>query len=110
METKPTLSQDEAIQYLLKLRQSIDNIDSALIHILAERFRLTQTVGELKATYHMPPSDTTREAQQIARLREMAKSARLDPDFAEKFLHFIITEVIQHHKAIAQKKNGQEKS
>lgn len=109
MKTKyPFLSIQEAKQELLKLRQSIDNIDSALIHILAERFRLTQTVGELKATYSMPPSDPDRESQQITRLRTMAKSAHLDPDFAEKFLNFIITEVIQHHKAIAKlQKNKQ---
>lgn len=105
MKTNPLLSSEDAIKELLKLRQSIDNIDSALIHILAERFRLTQTVGELKATYHMPPSDSKREAEQISRLRTMAKSAHLDPDFAEKFLNFIITEVIRHHKAIAQEKN-----
>lgn len=104
MTNTACLSAEEAKQELLKLRLSIDNIDNALIHILAERFRLTQTVGELKATYQMPPSDPQRESQQIARLREMAKSAHLDPDFAEKFLNFIITEVIQHHKAIAQQK------
>lgn len=101
------LSLEEAKQELLKLRQSIDNIDSALIHILAERFCLTQKVGELKATHQMPPSDPQRESQQIIRLREMAQSAHLNPDFAEKFLHFIITEVIQHHKAIAKQKKDE---
>ncbi|MDI2090718.1 chorismate mutase [Commensalibacter oyaizuii] len=98
---------EEALEQLKKLRLSIDNIDNALIHILAERFRLTQSVGELKATYHMPAADHQREAQQIMRLREMAKSAHLNPDFAEKFLNFIIKEVIQHHKAIAEQKEKQ---
>lgn len=98
-------SSEEALEQLQKLRLSIDNIDNALIHILAERFRLTQTVGELKATYNLPAADPQREAKQIARLREMAQSARLNPDFAEKFLNFIITEVIQHHKAIAEQKD-----
>ena len=104
MIKQPSLSPEKAKQELLKLRQSIDNIDNALIHILAERFCLTQKVGELKATYQLPPSDPQRESEQIARLREMAKSAHLEPNFAEKFLHFIITEVIQHHKAIAKQK------
>ncbi|GBR06072.1 chorismate mutase [Acetobacter oeni] len=84
------------------LRQSIDNIDMALVAMLAERFRCTQAVGELKARCNMPPADPQREARQIARLRELAKSARLDPDFAEKFLNFIIREVIRHHEAIAR--------
>lgn len=106
MTDTPPLPSENAQQKLLALRQSIDNIDTALIHILAERFRLTQTVGELKANHHMPPSDPKRETQQIARLREIAETAHLNPDFAEKFLHFIITEVIRHHKAIANQKNG----
>ncbi|GBQ70046.1 chorismate mutase [Ameyamaea chiangmaiensis NBRC 103196] len=87
---------------LLRLRQSIDNIDAALIHMLAERFRHTQDVGALKARFSLPAADPTREAQQIERLRALAVSARLDPDFAEKFLAFIIREVIRHHEAIAR--------
>ncbi|MDI2112463.1 chorismate mutase [Commensalibacter nepenthis] len=101
-----SLSSADALEQLQNLRLSIDNIDNALIHILAERFRLTQTVGELKATHNLPAADPQRESRQIARLREMAQSARLNPDFAEKFLNFIIKEVIQHHKAIAEQKDS----
>ncbi len=86
---------------LKRLRESIDNIDAALVHLLAERFKCTQAVGELKARRGMPPADPAREAEQIARLRALAKSARLDPDFAEKFLAFIVQEVIRHHEAIS---------
>jgi chorismate mutase len=89
---------------LLRLRESIDNIDAALIHILAERFKCTQAVGELKATKGLPPADPGREAQQIARLRSLAQAAHLDPDFAEKFLNFIVKEVIRHHEAIRAQK------
>jgi chorismate mutase len=85
---------------LIRLRDSIDNIDAALIHILAERFKCTKAVGEYKATHGLPPADPAREARQIARLRDLAKAAKLDPDFAEKFLNFIVTEVIRHHEAI----------
>jgi chorismate mutase len=85
---------------LLRLRDSIDNIDAALIHILAERFKCTQAVGEYKAQHGLPPADPAREAAQIARLRALAQAAKLDPDFAEKFLNFIVQEVIRHHEAI----------
>lgn len=82
-------------------RQSIDNIDAALIHMLAERFRCTKEVGVLKAKYNLPPADPAREEYQIDRLRHLAKDANLDPDFAEKFLNFVIKEVIRHHEQIA---------
>jgi chorismate mutase len=87
---------------LVRLRGSIDNIDAALIYLLAERFKATQQVGVLKATQGMPPSDPGREEQQVARLRQLAHEADLDPVFAEKFLAFIVEEVIRHHEEIAQ--------
>jgi len=86
---------------LTSLRQSIDNIDAALVHLLAERFKFTQHVGRLKAATGMPPSDPERERVQIARLRALAEESHLDPAFAEKFLNFIVAEVIHHHQSIA---------
>ena len=83
---------------LVAYRQSIDNIDAALIHMLAERFRITKAVGEHKAKTALPPADPGREQRQIARLRKLAEDADLDPEFSEKFLRFIIDEVIRHHE------------
>jgi chorismate mutase len=91
---------------LLKLRASIDNIDAALIHMLAERFRCTKEVGVLKAKNGLAAADPNREKQQIERLRKLAQTADLDPDFAEKILAFIAKEVIRHHETIAAKENG----
>lgn len=96
MEPQPT-----PIERLLSIRESIDNIDAALVHLLAERFKFTQTVGYLKADAGMPPSDPQREIEQVKRLRSIAAESHLDPDFTEKFLNFIVAEVIQHHVRIA---------
>jgi chorismate mutase len=92
-ETKPEVAAE-----LANIRESIDNIDAALIHMLAERFKFTQKVGKLKAAHNLPPSDPEREAAQVARLRELAEEANLDPAFAEKWFHFVVEEVIHHHE------------
>ncbi|MRG54847.1 chorismate mutase [Phyllobacterium sp. YR620] len=91
---------------LIDLRASIDNIDAALIHMLAERFRCTKAVGVLKAKNGLAPADPARERRQVERLRALAQQADLDPDFAEKFLNFIVKEVIRHHETTAAEENG----
>jgi chorismate mutase len=87
-----------AAELLKDHRESIDRLDSILVYTLGERFKHTQAVGVLKAEHDLPASDPTREAKQIARLEELADKANLDPEFAKKFLNFIIQEVIHHHK------------
>ncbi len=86
---------------ILALRSTIDNIDAALVHLLAERFKTTQRVGELKAQGGLPPADPQRDRQQIERLKSIALGAGLDPGFAEQFREFIVSEVIRHHERIA---------
>ena len=92
---------DDATAELAAIRLSIDNIDAALVHMLAERFKFTQKVGRLKAASGMPPSDPERERVQIARLRAIAIEAQLDPAFAEKWFNFVVAEVIHHHEQLA---------
>lgn len=89
-------------EQLERYRASIDNLDAALVHLLAERFRITQDVGQYKAAAGLPPADPAREERQIERLRSLAEQSGLDPDFSEKFLRFIVAEVIHHHQRIAE--------
>ena len=91
----------DVTEQLAALRLSIDNLDAAIVHLLAERFKCTQQVGRLKAASGMPASDPDRERVQIARLRALAEDAQLDPAFAEKWFNFVVAEVIHHHERLA---------
>ncbi len=92
--------QTRAAALLSEHRKSIDRLDAILVYTLGERFKHTQAVGRLKAEHDLPPSDPVREAQQIERLESLASEADLDPEFAKKFLSFIIKEVIRHHEKL----------
>ncbi len=102
------MSASEPLTTLEDLRASIDNLDAVLLHTLAERFKATKAVGQLKAEHNMPPADKAREARQIARLRALANESGLDPAFAEKFLNFIVAEVIRHHEQFSRDASIQE--
>jgi len=91
---------------LLAARRSIDNLDAALIHLLAERFKITQAVGELKARLDLPPADPVREAAQVARLRRLAEESQLDPEVAETVVTFIVTQVVRRHEQIRTHPGG----
>lgn len=100
--SQPDPRTSEPDETLAAYRQSIDNIDAAVIFMLAERFKITQLVGQHKTQVALPPADPQREHEQIARLRRLSRMAQLDPEFSEKFLRFVITEVIQHHEQIRE--------
>ncbi|HWM33783.1 MAG TPA: chorismate mutase [Pseudolysinimonas sp.] len=95
------MSEPSVTEQLAALRLSIDNMDAAIVHMLAERFKFTQQVGRLKAASGLAPSDPERERVQVARLRALAEEAQLDPEFAEKWFTFVVAEVIHHHERIA---------
>jgi chorismate mutase len=100
MNMPATDAVSRAAEVLKEHRQSIDRLDAILVYTLAERFKHTQAVGKLKAEHDLPPSDPNREARQIERLEALSKEADLDPEFAKKFLTFIISEVIRHHEKL----------
>lgn len=101
---EPVPADAEALETLQRLRGSIDNVDAALVYLLAERFRATKQVGRLKAEHGMPASDPAREEQQLARLRRLAIDAELDPEFAQKWFSFVVAEVIRHHVEAAEER------
>lgn len=103
MATRQDTTRQPRIPKELKtLRRSIDNLDTALICLLAERFAVTERVGHLKAELALPAADPGREARQLARIRALAKTSGLDPEVAEQVLTLILRSVVRRHKHIAK--------
>jgi chorismate mutase len=90
---------------LQQLRDSLDTIDTALICLLAERFKLTHEVGLYKKERRLPPIDKQREQIQFERITQKAIESGLDPEFARKFLRTIIDEVVKNHQALQNLNN-----
>ena len=88
----------ETVAKIKSLRQSID---TAIVSLLAERFKYTSQVGVLKARAGFAPADYKREDYQIERLHRIAVDAGLDPDIAEMYREFVVTEAKRRHKRIA---------
>ena len=81
----------EAVQAIERLRGSIDNVDTAIVMLLAQ----------WKARAGFAPADNEREHSQIARLRTLAEQAGLDPDIAESYHTFVVSESKTRHERIA---------
>ena len=91
----------ESVAAIAALRKSIDNVDTAIVSLLAERFKYTSRVGVLKANAGFAPADYQREARQIKRLRRVATEAGLDPEIAEMYREFVVAEAKKRHQRIA---------
>ncbi len=90
----------KAEKELAECRKSIDNIDSALLFMLAERFRITEKIGRIKKEQHLPAEDREREKQQLDRLNKLSEEVHLNKDFIRSFFKLITTEVKRNHECI----------
>ena len=90
------------MESLEELRKSIDNIDNAIVAILAERFKITNRVGRFKADNKLPAKDPDREALQHSRIQELSQQYGLDPELASAILDQIINKVVANHEQIAK--------
>lgn len=93
------------MQKLLEYRDALDDIDKSLFALIAKRFEITQKVGLLKKENNLPSVDPDREQKQMDKIRDIAESLDLKPDFAEKILRTIIDEVVVNHRTIKKSDN-----
>jgi len=90
------------LESLEDLRKSIDNIDNAIVAMLAERFKVTNRVGYFKASNKLPAKDPNREASQHVRIQELSEQYGLDPELASAILDQVIEKVVAIHEQIAK--------
>ena len=94
---------DQAIPEELKaMRQAIDQVDEQLVKLLAQRFQLTRTVGELKAAQGLTPVDGAREAAKLATIRGWCQTYALNPELATELFTRIMQEVVTNHRQLGE--------
>jgi chorismate mutase len=90
----------DPLEALGVMRQRLDELDAGWVGILAERFAITDRVGAHKRAHDLPAQDPAREAEMIERIRALATTAGLDPDFAERTLRSILDESVRNTRSI----------
>ncbi|RQM37091.1 bifunctional chorismate mutase/prephenate dehydrogenase [Erwinia psidii] len=77
---------------LTALRDQIDEVDKALLDLLARRLQLVAEVGEVKSRYGLPIYVPEREASMLASRRKEAKLLGVPPDLIEDVLRRVMRE------------------
>ena len=80
---------------LTSLRKEIDQLDSQLVEILAQRAQITRQVGEYKSQVGMPIYAPDREAELIAKRQKEAESHGVPPALVEDLLRRIMRDSYQ---------------
>tara|TARA_B110000444_G_scaffold104428_1_gene98663 strand:- start:2876 stop:3154 length:279 start_codon:yes stop_codon:yes gene_type:complete len=90
---------NEQINNIIRLRNSIDDIDNQIFELFAKRFDISKKIGELKSTYKIPIDDGSRENAIIKRISKDYKN-KIKPEHAEVLLKtiFLISKDIQKLK------------
>lgn len=77
---------------LTALRDQIDEVDKALLDLLARRMALVAEVGEVKSKYGLPIYVPEREASMLASRRKEAQAPGVSPDLIEDVLRRVMRE------------------
>lgn len=77
---------------LTALRDQIDEVDKALLNLLAKRLELVAEVGEVKSRFGLPIYVPEREASMLASRRAEAEALGVPPDLIEDVLRRVMRE------------------
>lgn len=90
----------ETIETMAELRAAIDDIDEALLVLLAARLRYTDRAPALKLREGIAAAAPTRVRQVLAHVRDKAEASGFDPDMAEAMWQIMIDKVIAREQAV----------
>ena len=91
-------------QDITLLREKINQLDSGLIKLLAQRRKLSKEVIVVKETFHKPIRDQQREAELLNRLIKAGKKEGLDSYFLSKVFYEIIEDSVRLQQNFVQTK------
>lgn len=83
---------------LVQWREMLDEVDEKIVKLLAERFKITRKIGTYKARNGLETRDRAREAEQLDRVKKIARELHISPELAQNILQSIIEEAAKEHE------------
>ena len=77
---------------LAKFREQINNIDSQITNLLAERVKLSLQIAEVKQQLNVPVRDIQREKELLEVIGRHGEEKGLDSSFLEKLFGLVLEE------------------
>jgi chorismate mutase/prephenate dehydratase len=89
---------------LASLRDRIEAVDRQIIQLIGERLAIVEGVAEAKLASASPFRDRQREESLIARLREIAAAANVDPHQIERMYRVIMDMSVAHQERLVRER------
>ncbi|MEW6744842.1 MAG: chorismate mutase [Planctomycetota bacterium] len=97
------MSREDATVRLAAYRRELDELDAALVQILARRFRVIARIGHLKARAGLPIRDPDREKEMLLSLARQGVEEGIAPALVRRVFTAILLHSRRRQRAIRRR-------
>lgn len=98
--SKATGTVSQVTQTLAPYRQQLDQINQALVDLLAHRMDICRTIARVKSTHQIPMMQPQRVTSTLDTVRALAAERQLRPDYLDTLFTVIIKETCEEEQRL----------